>query len=291
MTEHTFDNLFPNRMDSMHTAKVMMMEMQKAGFTIDDLRRCPDLQMEDVEKVNSVVQMLKPASAKLEPLIAETSITPSTSEYAEVNPVKNSKNETVIGVKLMRDTLDALAIKNLSRYERQVKLEERSYQSALDKMQHDQIGIPDQLNVRPLKAYLWQWHQALKASIKVELRRIENTLERRSVSEDAALDKDRLLYGPFLKLLSPDKLSIITILELLRLNNSGGIIEGMKSARALIGVGKAIESEYNAEQMAKKSNKALVSRFSCFSYLLRGSKCLLIHLPVNPLVRPTLQCP
>lgn len=241
-----------------------MMEMQKAGFTIEDLRKCPDLQMEDVEKVNSVVQMLKPASAKLEPLIAETSITPSTPEYAEVNPVKNSKNETVIGVKLMRDTLDALAIKNLSRYERQVKLEERSYQSALDKMQHDQSSIPDQLNVRPLKAYLWQWHQALKASIKVELRRIENTLERRSVSEDAALDKDRLLYGPFLKLLSPDKLSIITILELLRLNNSGGIIEGMKSARALIGVGKAIESEYNAEQMAKKSNKALVSRFFFF---------------------------
>jgi DNA-directed RNA polymerase len=67
-----------------------------------------------------------------------------------------------------------------------------------------------------------------------------------------------MLYGPFLKLLSPDKMSIITILELLRLNNSGGIIEGMKSARALIGIGKAIESEYNAEQMTKKSNKALV---------------------------------
>lgn len=246
-------------MDSMHTAKVMMMEMQKAGFTIDDLRNCPDLQLDDVEKVNSVVQMLKPASAKLEPLITEASATtPSMSEYAEVNPVRNSKNETVIGVKLMRDTLDALGLKNLNRYERQIKLEERSYQSALDKMQHDQSSIPDQLNVRPLKAYLWQWHQALKASIKVELKRIESTLERRSVSEDAALDKDRLLYGPFLKLLSPDKLSIITILELLRLNNSGGIIEGMKSARALIGVGKAVESEYNAEQMAKKSNKALV---------------------------------
>ncbi|KAG0091794.1 DNA-directed RNA polymerase [Podila epicladia] len=246
------------KMDSMHTAKVMMMEMQKAGFTIDDLRNCPDLQLDDVEKVNSVVQMLKPASAKLEPLIAKpAATTPPTSEYAEVNPVKNSKNETVIGVKLMRDTLDALAMKNLNRYERQVKLEERSYQSALDKMQHDKSSIPDQLNVRPLKAYLWQWHQALKASIKVELKRIESTLERRSMSEDAALDKDRLLYGPFLKLLSPDKLSIITILELLRLNNSGGIIEGMKSARALIGVGKAVESEYNAEQMTKKSNKAL----------------------------------
>ncbi|KAF9405610.1 DNA-directed RNA polymerase [Podila epigama] len=246
------------RLDSMHTAKVMMLEMQKAGFTVDDLRNCPDLQAEDVAKVESVAKMLKPTSTKLEPLLTEESgTTPSTSEFAEVNPVTNAKNEVVIGVKLMRETLDALSLKDLNRYERQLKLEERSYQSALDKMQHDRSSIPNQLNVGPLRAYLWQWHQALKAGIIGELKRVDSALERRSHSEDAALDKDRLLYGPFLKLLSPDKLAIITILELLRLNNSGGIIEGMKSARALLAVGKAVESEYNAEQMVKKSNKAL----------------------------------
>ncbi|KAG0331658.1 DNA-directed RNA polymerase [Podila humilis] len=264
------------KMDSMHTAKVMVMEMQKAGFTVEDLRNSPDLHTEDVEKINDVVQMLKPASTKLSnfnPEIKSTTttgtttsktgaasaiFTPSPSEYAEVTPVTNAKNEPVIGVRLMRDTLDALALKDLNRFERQLKLEERSYQAALDKMEHDRKGVPEQLNVRPLKGYLWQWHQALKASIEMELKRVEQTLEKRGMSEDAALDRDRLLYGPFLKLLSPNKLAIITIVELLRLNNSGGIIEGMKSARALIGVGKAVESEYNAEQIAKKSNKALV---------------------------------
>ncbi|KAF9955200.1 DNA-directed RNA polymerase [Modicella reniformis] len=100
-------------------------------------------------------------------------------------------------------------------------------------------------------------HQELKAGIKAEIRRIDAVLERKSISEDVEMDKERILYGPFLKLLSVDKLAIITILELLRLNNSGGVIEGMKSARALISIGKAVESEYNAEQMSKKSNKAL----------------------------------
>ncbi|KAF9355018.1 DNA-directed RNA polymerase [Mortierella sp. AD094] len=246
------------KMDSLHTAKVMMMEMQKAGFTIDNLRQCPDLQAEDVDRVNQVAGMLKPASARLKPVVSEepVSVAPA-SEYVEVNPVKNSNNETVIGVRLMRNTLDALALKDLSRFERQLKLEERSYQAAIDRMEYDRENIPDQLNVRPLRAYLWQWHQSLKTGIKAELKRVEAVLEQRSLSDDAALDKDRMLYGPFLKLLSPDKMAMITILEMLRLNNSGGIVEGMKSARALIGIGKAVESEYNAEQMTKKSNKAL----------------------------------
>ncbi|KAF9178895.1 DNA-directed RNA polymerase [Haplosporangium sp. Z 767] len=246
------------KMDSMHTAKVMLMEMQKAGYTIDELRQCPDLQAEDVDRIEGVITMLNPASARLKPLMPEiTSTTPSSSEFVAANPVKNSKNETVIGVQLMRSTLDALSMKDLDSYERQMKLEERSYQSALEKMEYDKGNLPEQINIKPLRTYLWQWHQALKASIKLELKRVEAVLEKRSTSDDASLDRDRLLYGPFLKMLSPDKLSIITILELLRLNNSGGIIEGMKSARALIGVGKAVESEYNAEQMAKKSNKAL----------------------------------
>ncbi|KAF9439303.1 DNA-directed RNA polymerase [Entomortierella beljakovae] len=246
------------KMDSLHTAKVMMIEMQKSGFTIDNLRECPDLHAEDIEMIDKVVAMLKPASANLKPLVKEESVAVArASEYVEVSPVRNSNNETVIGVQLMRNTLDALALKDLSRFERQLKLEERSYQAAIDRVEYDKENMPEKLNVKPLKAYMWQWHQALRAGIIAEIKRVDAVLERRSLSEDVALDKDRMLYGPFLKLISPDKLSIITVLELLRLNNSGGIVEGMKSARALIGIGKAVESEYNAEQMTKKSNKAL----------------------------------
>lgn len=44
----------------------------------------------------------------------------------------------------------------------------------------------------------------------------------------------------------------MTILELMRLHGTGGVTDGMKTARALITVGKAVEREYQAE-MCKKN--------------------------------------
>lgn len=58
-------------------------------------------------------------------------------------------------------------------------------------------------------------------------------------------------FGPFLTLLKPSKLSLITILELMRLQGTGGVNEGMKTARALLTVGKAVELEYKAEVLKK----------------------------------------
>lgn len=62
--------------------------------------------------------------------------------------------------------------------------------------------------------------------------------------------------SPFLTLLKPEKLSLITILELMNLQGTGGVSDGMKTARALLGVGKAVELEYKA-QMCKKNNIAI----------------------------------
>jgi DNA-directed RNA polymerase len=49
-----------------------------------------------------------------------------------------------------------------------------------------------------------------------------------------------------------DRLSLIAILELMRLYGSGGITDGMKTARGLLAVGKGVESEYKA-QMCRKN--------------------------------------
>ncbi|KAF9945499.1 hypothetical protein BGZ65_010665, partial [Modicella reniformis] len=151
------------KMDSMHLAKVMMIEMQRAGFTVEDLRGCPDLQVEDVKMIDTVARLLMPVSAHIAPLTPEPISSEPSSEFVEVNPVKNFNNETVIGVKLMRNTLDALNLKNLTHFERQQKLEEKSYQAALDRMEYERTNMPDQLNVQPLRTYLWRWHQELKA--------------------------------------------------------------------------------------------------------------------------------
>jgi DNA-directed RNA polymerase, mitochondrial len=57
--------------------------------------------------------------------------------------------------------------------------------------------------------------------------------------------------GAFLKLIKPEKLSLITIMEIMRLSGTGGIADGMKTARSLLTVGKAIENEYKAEVCKK----------------------------------------
>lgn len=64
--------------------------------------------------------------------------------------------------------------------------------------------------------------------------------------------------GPFLSLVKPETLSLITILEVMRLNSTGGISGGMKLARALLTVGRAVENEYKA-QMCKRNNIAVPS--------------------------------
>ncbi|KAI0255102.1 hypothetical protein BJV78DRAFT_1084646, partial [Lactifluus subvellereus] len=53
--------------------------------------------------------------------------------------------------------------------------------------------------------------------------------------------------GPFLSPIKPEKLSLITILEVMRLQSSGGVADGMKTARGLVSVGKAGELEYKAQ--------------------------------------------
>lgn len=53
--------------------------------------------------------------------------------------------------------------------------------------------------------------------------------------------------GSFISLLKPEKLSLIAILELMNLQGTGGIDDGMKIARALLTVGRAVEDEYKAE--------------------------------------------
>lgn len=52
---------------------------------------------------------------------------------------------------------------------------------------------------------------------------------------------------PFLRLLQPDKLALITIIEVLRMCGGGGVSDGMKAARTILHIGKAIENEYHAQ--------------------------------------------
>ena len=138
---------------------------------------------------------------------------------------------------------------------RQKLLEESVWDVAQARMkqQNDlfkQLGMDNQaLKSNMLQAWMWSWHLKLTERLTEEIKTLIN-------SEQLKTHPMRL--SSFLSLLKPDTLSLITILEVMRLHGTGGIHDGMKTGRALIQVGKAVEMEYKAE-MCRKNNIQLPS--------------------------------
>ncbi|MCO5597929.1 hypothetical protein L7F22_052015 [Adiantum nelumboides] len=65
---------------------------------------------------------------------------------------------------------------------------------------------------------------------------------------------------PFVQLLSSQKLAMITILELMRLQGTGGVADGMKTASALVNIGKAVEREHFSEVLQKNPDRMAKAR-------------------------------
>ncbi|KAF5391949.1 hypothetical protein D9757_003234 [Collybiopsis confluens] len=133
---------------------------------------------------------------------------------------------------------------------RQKLLEDTVYDNAVERMKHETdtfeaLGLENRHFRQPdLRQWMWEWHTLLQERLKEEIKNIQYI-------ENAKDFRSQL--GPYLSLVKPERLSLITIFEIMRLQGSGGVSEGMKTTRALIAVGKAVENEYKA-QMCKKNN-------------------------------------
>lgn len=147
--------------------------------------------------------------------------------------------------------------------ERQRALENRATDAAKERWKHDfeearargDISIEKRLNVK-----LWKWYNAMLPLLKEEVKLCSGVasgkeLAKRLSSEEVRQNRARQDYGPYLSLVDPEKMCVITILELLKLNSTGGVIEGMRTARAVIAVGKAIEMEFRSEQLLKSEHQ------------------------------------
>ncbi|SCV02225.1 LAMI_0G17040g1_1 [Lachancea mirantina] len=163
--------------------------------------------------------------------------------------------------KLTDDAERTLFEKTLDEFnqDRQHQLENRAIDAAKERWRHDfeeakargDLSIQKKLNVK-----LWEWYKCMLPLVKEEVKRCSQmmhgtTNETDLSTQEKKQNKARLEYGPYLTLVNPEKMCVITILELLKLNSTGGIIEGMRTARAVISVGKAIEMEFRAEQLLK----------------------------------------
>ncbi|CEG79438.1 Putative DNA-directed RNA polymerase [Rhizopus microsporus] len=172
----------------------------------------------------------------------------------EIENIPEAKPTDSIGIHFLQQQLAALrdpkATLNMEPYELQLALERQGYEMALQRLLYtreqslERGDVLNAMHLTPLKRIMWNWHQNMVLLLEEEIKRCDNLQGR---------DSERRTYGPFLKLLPKETLSMVTILELLRLHNSSGISDGMKTARAIIDVGKAVEMEYNAIQMKKST--------------------------------------
>ncbi|KAG5643187.1 hypothetical protein DXG03_001391 [Asterophora parasitica] len=130
---------------------------------------------------------------------------------------------------------------------RQKLLEESVYDVAVERMKHQadlfaELGLGNNaLRAADLQQWMWGWHEKLKKRLETEIKNIAQT------EAKSKFKRAEALFSPYLSLVKADRLSLITILELMRLQGSGGIHDGMKTTRALVALGKAVEIEYKSQ--------------------------------------------
>ena len=144
----------------------------------------------------------------------------------------------------LSDITEARSVLDSNVHARQRHLEASVYDLAVEMLERqyktmEQKGLATgRLFHAELQHMMWHWHVALQGRIRAEIERI--------ISEESSKTPASHI-GPYLTLVRPEKLSLLTILETMRLQGSGGVMSGMKMTRALIAVGKATENEYKAE--------------------------------------------
>jgi len=166
-------------------------------------------------------------------------------------------------------TLSALDVKN--NYERQLKLEEESYNVGAELVESTLKKIPQgaSVHIRFPKTHVMEWHRLLVPAIKTELSAESNPSKTSADNQKNA--KILSIVTPFLSLLSVEQLSAITIGEVLRMyslnidkSREGSIqsaldVGEVKGFHIVLGIGKAVEKEYNISMMKKRQNRKLVS--------------------------------
>ncbi|KAH9476822.1 DNA-directed RNA polymerase, mitochondrial [Psilocybe cubensis] len=191
---------------------------------------------------------------------APDAVKETNSEYAasvpDVRPVMDSTGEVPSNISGLRTQLsnlqDTRDLLKSDAYARQRQLESSAYDLAKEQLERqqqafDEMGLTSSLSINDnvLKRWMWEWHLRLRD-------RLEKDHAKLNKGEHLFKGPDRDVE-PYLLILKPDTLSLLTILEVIRLHGSGGVINGMKTARAIISVGKAVEGEHKS-QICKKTN-------------------------------------
>ncbi|KAI9593990.1 hypothetical protein BDF19DRAFT_424028 [Syncephalis fuscata] len=247
-----------------NTAKIVIKEMIKEGHDINTLIANRHLSDDDLKALNLFRQRASPqpkTDITVEMLDTIKPSAPSSFKNNElatntesnlVNELPKARATNVLGLKLLKKSLNPINAKDLDQYERQLQLEEQAMVASLERLKSssDEQFIGMKLSSSPLRRLMWKWHQKLTPLIEQEQESARIHIGKRKEST-------RNACAPFVGLLDAERLSVLTIQQMLRLHSTGGIVGGMKTARAVSEIGRVIEQEYCAEQRRANHNSFL----------------------------------
>ncbi|KAI8058022.1 hypothetical protein BDF22DRAFT_663366 [Syncephalis plumigaleata] len=247
------------------TAKLLLRELLKEGHDINALIANRHLSDEDLKALNLFRQKGKTASKlDIQKQPEESNITvdmldaikPSNSPIKSIdiptsspNNLPEARSTNVLGLRLLKRALDPIAAKDIDRYERQLRLEEQALLASIERLKSasDEQFVGMKMSSISIRRLMWQWHQELEQARAYQVIGTKK-------------ETTRNVCAPFIILIDAERLSILTIQHMLRLHSTGGIVGGMKTARAVSEVGRAIEQEYCAEQLRAKDNSFLKAK-------------------------------
>ncbi|WFD36220.1 DNA-directed RNA polymerase [Malassezia cuniculi] len=254
-----------------HNIGDVMVLARSSGFTLDTILASSVLQSQVAQGEKYQVSLLSPVAgdspeAVIENVRAEAErrgdtaalteidnigrVRESMGEIAELQPTLRANASGVEEKPFNLQTLqDSLAVMNDARmhvsdlYERQRWLEHSALDAARKRLQHDTEKLADiglssgGLKEATLQGWMWKWYQKLQE-------RLDSALE--TLRKDPNANRLEAQLYPFLCVLPTSKLAMITVLELMHMQGISGVADGVKTTRALLQIGRAIENEYHA---------------------------------------------
>eukprot|EP00698_Gefionella_okellyi_P002915 TRINITY_DN12765_c0_g1_i1.p1 TRINITY_DN12765_c0_g1~~TRINITY_DN12765_c0_g1_i1.p1 ORF type:complete len:951 (-),score=155.09 TRINITY_DN12765_c0_g1_i1:1452-4304(-) len=136
--------------------------------------------------------------------------------------------------------LDKKSIEPTSPYTRELQLEMNAVGEAVERyrrMVAELIEMGKGAEMKPAHKILIHWYMPLVEEISTELRRIK--------SDESG--QDRRNYGGYLLLLTPEKLAVIVLHEVIGMTLAAP--EGVKFARLALAVGQSVRAEINLQRL------------------------------------------
>lgn len=174
--------------------------------------------------------------------------------------LKSLKRSLSLFTSLPREGIDLSTADEETKREIQTRLEENAVESAIDRWRDEnnnlsKMGLNTSLQTKSLGARMWKWQVALEQYLKIEIAKVDEAEE--STSKMEPDDLDRLIYGPFLRLLPPDKLAAVTIISAMTAVGSMGANTGVTLSNMVMAIAKGVEDETAFESVQTESRKSM----------------------------------